>query len=55
MLGLPGVRAAHRSADNEDRKADQDRKNLPCLVEAQNALTCMKHGSVMILNESIAN
>ena len=54
MLGLPGVRAAHRSADNEDRKADQDRKNLPRLVEAHNALTCAKHGSVMATHRDIA-
>jgi len=55
VLGLPGVRAAHRSADNKDHKADQDRKNLLRLVEAQNALTCMKLDSAMQVNESVAN
>ena len=55
VLGLPGVRAAQPSVDNKDHKADHESKNLPRLVEAQNALTCTKHGSVMPVNELIAN
>ena len=55
VLGLIGVRAAHRNADNKDHKVDQDNKNLLRLVEAQNALTYTKHGSVMPVNEFIAN
>jgi len=55
VLGLTGVRAAHRNADNKDHKADQDRKNRLRLVEAQNARTYTKHGSVMPVNELIAN
>jgi len=55
VLGLTGVRVAHRSVDNKDHKADQDRKNLLRLVAAQNALTYTKHGSVMPVNELIAN
>ena len=55
VLGLTGVRAAHRNADNKDHKADQDRKNLLRLAEAQNAPTGTKHDSVMPVNELIAN
>ena len=55
VRGLPGVFATRKSADNKDHKADQDRENLLRLVEAQNALTCTKHGSVMPMNELIAN
>ena len=54
VLGLPGVRAAHRNADNEDHKADQDKKNLRRLVEAHNVLTYTKHGSVMVVHREIA-
>jgi len=55
VLGLPGVRVAQPSVDNKDHKADQDRKNLLRLAEAQNALTCTKRGSVIPVNELIAN
>ena len=54
VLGLPGVRAAHRSADNKDHKADQDKKNLLRLVEAHHVRTCMKHGTVMAIHLKIA-
>jgi len=54
VLGLPGVRAAHRSVDNKDLKADQDKKNLLRLVVAHNALTCTKHGTVMAVHREIA-
>ena len=55
VLGLTGVRAAHRNADDKGHKADQDRKNLLRLVEAHNAPAYTKQGSVMPLNELIAN
>ena len=55
VLGLPGVRAAQPSADNKDHKADRDIKNLLLLVEAQNALTYTKHGSVIPVNELTVN
>jgi len=55
VLGLPGVRVAHRNVGNKDHKVDQDRKNFLRLVEAQNALTYTKLDSVMQVNESIAN
>ena len=32
VLGLPGVFAEQKSADNKDHKEDQDRKNFLCLV-----------------------
>lgn len=54
VLGLPGVRAAHRNADNEDHKADQDKKNLLRLVEVHNVLTYTKHGNVMAIHREIA-
>ena len=54
VLGHPGVRAAHGSADNRDHKADQDKKNLLRLVEAHNVLTYTKHGSVMVVHREIA-
>ena len=54
VLNLPGVRAAHRSANNENHKADQDNKNLQRLVEAHNVLTYTKHGSVMAIHREIA-
>ena len=55
VLGLTGVRVAHRNADNKDHKADQDRKNFLRLVAAHNALTYTKQGSVMPVNELIAS
>ena len=54
VLGLPGVRAAHRSADNKDHKADQDNKNLLRLVEVHHVLTCTRHGTVMAIHLEIA-
>ena len=55
VLGLPGVRAALPNVDNKDHKADQDIKNLLRLVEAQNALTYTRHGSVIPVNELTVN
>ena len=55
VLGLPGVRAAQPSVDNKDHKADRDIKNLLRLVEAQNALTYTKHGSVIPVNALTVN
>ena len=55
VLGLTGVSVAQSSADNKDHKVDQEGKNPLRLVEAQNALTYTKHGSVMAVNGLIAN
>lgn len=46
VLGRPGVRAAHRNADNKDHKADQDGEYHPHPVVGHSALTCMKHATV---------
>ena len=55
VLGLPGVRAAQPNVDSKDHKADRDIKNLLRLVEAQNALTYTRHGSVIPVKELTVN